>query len=112
MKAAGIFELLDLDLYTNGHPTIGQVVWHGVLDGIYAKVDYFVWFGGVCALRGGFERRRTSGGFLQISKSDRWWMEVPLPGKRPGARRMCLKITSKRVRGKNQIGGGKPAKLN
>ena len=87
MKVIGIFEHNpDLDNRNLGAQLIGQVVWH-VLDGIYAqKSDY-----PKCGLN---EYARyvvdlsdveQAVVFYKSSKSDRWWMEVPFPGRKTGA---------------------------
>ena len=87
LKAIGIFEHNpDLDNRDLGAQLVGQMVWH-VLDGIYSqksdypKCDLSEYAKYVVDLTD-VEQAVV---FYKSSKSDRWWMEVPYPGRKSGA---------------------------
>lgn len=87
MKAIGVFEHNpDLDNRNLGAQLVGQIVWH-VLDGIYAqksdhpKCDLSEYAKYVVDLTD-VEQAVV---FYKSGKSDRWWMEVPFPGRKSGA---------------------------
>ena len=87
LKAIGIFEHNpDLDNRNLGAQLVGQMVWH-VLDGIYSqksdypKCDLSEYAKYVVDLTD-VEQAVV---FYKSSKSDRWWMEVPYPGRKSGA---------------------------